>query len=98
MKKLFIFIICIIAVIMAWFFKRGMVVSKAEVLEVLEDRLLVKPYDTIQNEEIYYLITPYTIIDKEIKVGDYIWARIDKKIMMSYPGQVNSFEIRIIKK
>lgn len=76
---------------------QSIIINKAEVLDILEDRLLVLPYDTLTNEPIYFLISSNTNIDNNIKNGDFISALIDTKIMMSYPGQVNAFEVKIIK-
>ena len=73
------------------------IVNKAEVLEVNQDRILVKPYDTIDSDVFYFLISDMTEIDDNIQVGDYISAILDNKFMMSYPGQVNAYRITKIK-
>lgn len=97
MKKLFSLIIVCLLFNGCTSSPERLTVSKAEVLEILEDRILVKPFDTLNDEPIYFLISSFTLLDHNIKVGDYITATIDTKLMMSYPGQVNAFEIRIIK-
>lgn len=74
----------------------SLVVHKSEVLEIEENRILVKPYDTIEDDKIYYLICEFTVIEGDLAIGDFIEAQLDTKFMMSYPGQVNAFKIKKI--
>lgn len=73
------------------------VVKKAEILDIEDDRILVKPYDTIEDDVFYFLVSAVTEIDDDLKVGDFVYSELDDKFMMSYPGQVNAYKIRKLK-
>lgn len=97
MKKIISFLIlCSYFVGCSYNQENSLIIKKVKILEILSDRILVLPYDTISNEPVYFLISSATKIETDLHVGDYISALIDTKFMMSYPGQVNAYKITVL--